>query len=98
MKQLAYITQGTSRYDDRLRALLEGTGIDPNEFEGLEWFGLTPFFVIAGATVRPDAHTHGDHVHTAGVLVEVPEELEEAFYATLPQILEDAYRDDAEMP
>ena len=91
MKQLAYITQGQSDYDDRLRALLEASGIDPHEFAGLDWFGLTPFFVIAGATVRADAHTHGTDVHTSGVYVEVPEELEEAFLATLPALLESAY-------
>jgi hypothetical protein len=94
MKQLAYITQGNSRYDDRLWAILSASGIDPHEFEGLDYFGLTPFFVIAGATVRADAHTHGSDVHTSGVFVEVPEELEEAFLATLPELLEDAYADE----
>ncbi len=94
MKQLAYITQGNSRYDDRLWEILSSSGIDPHEFEGLDYFGLTPFFVIAGATVRADAHTHGTDVHTSGVFVEVPEELEEAFLATLPELLEDAYAEE----
>jgi hypothetical protein len=91
MKRLAYITQGNSDYEERLWELLSASGIDPHEFEGLDYFGLTPFFVIAGATVRADAHTHGTDVHTQGVIVEIPEELEEGFYATLPQLLEDAY-------
>jgi hypothetical protein len=94
MKQLAYITQGHSEYDERLRGLLEESGIDPHEFVGLDWFSLTPFYVIAGATVRAEAHTHGDHAHVTGVFVEVPEELEDAFFATLPQILADAYGED----
>ena len=94
MKQLAYITQGNSRYDDRLWEILSSSGIDPHEFEGLDYFGLTPFFVIAGATVRADAHTHGSDVHTSGVFVEVPEELEEAFLTTLPELLEEAYADE----
>ena len=94
MKQLAYITQGNSRYDDRLWEILASSGIDPHEFEGLDYFGLTPFFVIAGATVRADAHTHGTDVHTSGVFVEIPEELEEAFLATLPELLEDAYSEE----
>jgi hypothetical protein len=94
MKQLAYITQGNSQYDDRLWQILTSSGIDPHEFEGLDYFGLTPFFVIAGATVRADAHTHGSDVHTSGVFVEVPEELEEAFLATLPELLEDAYAEE----
>jgi hypothetical protein len=96
MSQLAFITQGNSEYADRLWQLLQGTGIDPHEFEGLDYFGLAPFFVLAGASVRPQAHTHGDYVHTEGVFVEVDEELEEAFYATLPEILGMAYGDEPE--
>lgn len=91
MKRLAYITQGSSEFEPRLRELLDGTGIDPEEFIGLEYFSLTPFFVISGANVVADAHTHGTDVHVAGVVVEISEELEEGFYATLPQILDDAY-------
>jgi hypothetical protein len=94
MKHLATISQGQSEYDDRLRALLDGTGIDPHEFVGLDYFGLVPFFVIAGATVRPDAHSHGDDVHVVAIHVEVPEELEEAFFQTLPELLEDAYAEE----
>lgn len=94
MKTLAFITQGQSDYEERFRALLDATGIDPHEFEGLDYFGLLPFFVIAGASVRADAHTHGEHVHTSGIYVEVPEDLEEAFYATLPLLLEDAYEEE----
>ena len=91
MKQLAYITQGHSDYDDRLRAVLDASGIDPEEFLGLEYFSLTPFFVLAGATVGAEAHAHGTEVHVSGVRVSIPEELEEAFLATLPELLEDAY-------
>ena len=93
MKRLATITQGSSDYDPRLWTLLESTGIDPHEFVGLDYFGLVPFFVIAGATVRPDAHTHGDDVHVVAIHVEIDEELEEAFYASLPDLLDDAYGD-----
>ena len=93
MKQIGFITQGHSEYDERLRALLDASGIDPEEFLGLEYFSLTPFFVLAGATVGPDAHTHGTDVHVSAVRISVPEELEEAFLATLPELLEDAYTD-----
>jgi hypothetical protein len=96
MKQLAAITQGHSDYDDRLRELLDGSGIDPHEFLGLDYFSLTPFFVLSGATVAPDAHAHGADLHITGVTVSVPEELEEAFFATLPMILADAYREESE--
>ena len=79
MKQVAYITQGHSEYEPRLRSLLDASGIDPEEFVGLDYFSLSPFFVLAGATVAPDAHAHGADIHVTGVRVSVPEELEDAF-------------------
>ena len=95
MKRLAFIAQGSSDYDDRLRSLLDETGIDPHEFIGLDYFGLVPFFVMAGATVRPQAHAHGDDIHVEGVIVELADELpEEGFYAQLRDLLYDAYGDD----
>jgi hypothetical protein len=94
MKQLAFITQGHSEYDPQLRELLDATGIDPEEFVGLDYFSLTPFFVLAGATVTPEAHTHGSDVHVTGVRVTIDEELEAGFLATLPEFLADAYREE----
>ena len=94
MKQIAYITQGHSEYEGRLRELLEASGIDPEEFLGLEYFSLTPFFVLAGATVAAEAHAHDTEVHVSGVRVTIPEELEEAFLATLPELLDDAYAEE----
>ena len=94
MKQLAYIAQGNSDYDERLRELLDGSGIDPNEFIGLDWFSLVPFYVLAGATVTPDGHAHGSTMHVTGVRVTVPEEFEDGFLETLSEILSDAYADE----
>ena len=94
MKQIGYITQGRSDYDERLRAVLDASGIDPEEFLGLEYFSLTPFFVLAGATVGAEAHAHGTEMHVSGVRVTIAEELEEAFLATLPELLADAYTDE----
>jgi hypothetical protein len=96
MKQLAYITQGHSEFDPRLRESLDASGIDPHEFVGLDYFSLVPFFVLAGATVSPDAHAHDDEVHVTGVRVTIPEDVEEAFLATLPEILADAYAEEEE--
>jgi hypothetical protein len=96
MKTLAVITFGQSRFDDRLRALLDETGIDPEEFEDLEYFGLLPFFVLAGASVRTDAHAHDDHMHFQGVTIELPEELEASFFSLLPEMLEQAYGEEDE--
>jgi hypothetical protein len=91
MKQVAYITQGHSEYDPKLREMLDATGIDPEEFVGLDYYSLLPFFVLAGATAEPDAHTHGSDVHVTGVRISVPEELEEGFFNALPEFLADAY-------
>ena len=97
MKQLASIAQGNSDYEPRLRTLLDATGIDPEEFIGLDYFGLLPFFVISGASVRTEAHTHdGTDVHVSRIVVEIPEELEEGFYPTLETILDDAFEEPGE--
>jgi hypothetical protein len=87
MTQLARISVGDSQYDDRLWQLLLETGIEPEEFEDLEYFSLIPFFCIAGASVETHVRAHGDHFHFEGVTLTVPEELEEMFFAVLPQML-----------
>jgi hypothetical protein len=91
MTELAYIVPEQADYDPRLRTLLDGTGIDPHEFIGLDYFSLVPFFVLAGATVAPDAHAHGDSMHVTAVRVSVADGQEDAFLATLEEILADAY-------
>jgi hypothetical protein len=96
MKQLATITQGQSDYDPKLRAILDESGIDPHEFVGLDYLSLTPFFVLAGATVAPEVHAHGDHLHVTAINVTIEEDYEEAFLEVLPQMLEDAYVDEDE--
>ena len=84
MATLAEISFGRSRFDDRLQRLLDESGIDPDEFEDLAYFGLVPFFILAGASVATHAEGHGDHLHFRSVEVTVPDELEEAFFAVLP--------------
>lgn len=93
MKQLAHIGIGESTYEDQLWTLLEETGLPADDFEGLDFFSLVPFFVIAGASVRSLIRAHGDHNHFEGAVVEVPEELEESFYEVLPQLLEQLTED-----
>jgi hypothetical protein len=93
MLPLATIRFDDSEYDERLRSVLEASGVDPQEFEGLEWFGLLPFFVLAGASVRSEVHGHGDHVHFESATVELPDELADAFFGSLPVMLEQAYGD-----
>lgn len=88
MKQLARIAIDDSQYEPRLLELLDGTGLDRDDFEGLDYYSLLPFFVLAGASVRSHVHLHGDHSHFEAVTLEIEEELEEAFYGVLPQLLE----------
>ena len=95
MKQIGFITQGHAEYDERLRALLDASGIDPEEFLGLEYFSLTPFFVLAGSDgQRRRAHARRPRSTSAPCASPIAEELEEAFLATLPELLEDAYTDE----
>lgn len=87
MKQLAFITIGQSAYDDRLWKLLQETGLEPEEFEGMDYFGLLPFFVLAGARVNTQVNAHGDHFHFSGVKLEIADDMEEFFYDALPHLL-----------
>ena len=87
MRQLAFITVGRSEYDDRLRKLLDDSGIDPQEYQSLDYFSLVPLFLIAGASVRTVAQAHGDHMHLEGWYVEIDDDLEPIFFEELPGLL-----------
>lgn len=87
MKQLARIAIDDSQYEPRLLEILEETGLDRDDFEGLDYYSLLPFFVLAGASVRSHVHLHGDHSHFESVTLEIDEPLEEAFYGVLPDLL-----------
>ncbi len=87
MTQLASITIGDSKYDDRLWKVLQDSGLEPQEFEDLDYFSYVPFFVIAGATVSPQIRVHGDHTHFEGAVVDVPEDQVDMFLGVLPQLL-----------
>lgn len=88
MTQLMTITSDGAEYSDRLRELLEDFGVDPTADEGIDELGLLPAFVLGGASVRTQAHAHGEHMHVTEIHVEIADELEDAFYATLNAILE----------
>lgn len=94
MTQLAHIAIGESKYDDRLWKLLEETGLEADDFEGLDYFSLLPFFVLAGASVRSNVHLHDDHSHFESVTVEIEPELEESFFGVLPDLLDQLVDDD----
>ena len=88
MTSLGTIGVGASQLDPRLVSLLEASGLEREEFEELDWFGLLPFFVLAGASVDTRVQTHGDHFHFEGVELTVPDELVDGFFDVLPQMLD----------
>lgn len=94
MKQLAAITIGQSEYDPRFRQLLEDSGLPKDDFEELDWFSLLPFFVLAGASIATDVESHGDHFHFGQVRVVLDDDMEEPFYAALPQLLAQLSQDE----
>ena len=87
VKQLARIAIDDSQYDPRLWQLLEESGLERDDFEGLDYYSLLPFFALAGASVRSHVHLHGDHSHFEAVTLEIPEELEDSFFGVLPDLL-----------
>ncbi len=87
MAQLADLSIGASKFDDRFLQILEDSRLEKDEFEGLDYFTWLPFFVIAGATVTPKIQLHGDHTHFEGASIDVPDELVEIFYDVLPDLL-----------
>ncbi|WP_210491717.1 hypothetical protein [Patulibacter sp. SYSU D01012] len=87
MTQVASITLDEAQFEDRFLQILEASGLEPEEFEGLPYFSYAPFFVIAGATVSPRIREHGDHTHFEGVSVDVPDDQVEIFYDVLPELL-----------
>lgn len=94
MKQIASLTIGSAEFDDRFLKILEASGLEPEEFEGLQYFSYVPFYVIAGATVTPQIRVHGDHSHFEGVTISVPEDQVDVFYDMLPHLLEQIQGDD----
>jgi hypothetical protein len=87
MPNVLRISADGAQYSDRLRELFTGFGVDLAEEGAVDEVSLLPAFVLGGASVTTDAHAHGDHVHVVGISVDVPAEIEDAFYATLPDIL-----------
>ena len=87
MTQVASITLDEAQFEDRFLQILEASGLEPEEFEGLPYFSYTPFFVIAGATVSPRIRVHGDHTHFEGVSIDVPDGEVDIFYDVLPELL-----------
>ena len=97
MKQLAFIPFGQAEYDPRLKGILDESGIDPEEFESLEYFSMLPFMVLAGASVDTQVESHGDHFHFQGVAVQIADDMEEPFFDAFPQLLAQLEEQDDEL-
>jgi hypothetical protein len=91
MTRIADLSIGSSEFDPPFLKILEESGLEREEFEGLDYFTWTPFFVIAGATVAPKIHVHGDHTHFEGATIDVPDSELEFFYEALPHLLAQVY-------
>ncbi|MDQ8046043.1 MAG: hypothetical protein REI11_15660 [Patulibacter sp.] len=88
MTRIADLSIGSSDFDAPFLKILQDSGLEKDEFEGLEYFTWVPFFVIAGATVAPKIRVHGDHTHFEGATIDVPDEEVELFYNALPHLLQ----------
>lgn len=91
MATIANLSIGSSEFDPRFRAILEATELEPEEFEGLEYFSYLPFFVILGATITPKIRVHGDHTHFEGATITVPDDELQFFLDALPNLLAQVY-------
>lgn len=88
MTRIADISIGETKYDAPFKEILDASGVEKDEFEGLEYFTWLPFFVIAGASVTPKIRVHGDHTHFEGATIEVPDAEIDLFYQALPHLLQ----------
>jgi hypothetical protein len=94
MTLILKITDEGSQYSDQLHDLLGEFGLDPAVDDELDDLSLLPAYVLAGASIRTEAHSHGTHMHVIAINVEIAEELEAAFYDALGQVLEAGDEDD----
>jgi len=94
MTLIMKITDEGAEYADQLHDLLAEFGVDPAIEDEIDEISLLPAYVLAGASIRTDAHAHGGHMHVVAITVEIPDELEEAFYETLGHVLEASDEDD----
>lgn len=97
MAILANLSIGESEFDPRFLEILDASGLEREEFEGLDYFSWLPFYVILGATIKPKIRVHGDHTHFEGATIEVPDAEVALFLDALPELLSQVqYEDDEE--
>jgi len=94
MTLILKITDEGTQYADQLHDLLAEFGVNPAIEDEIDEISLLPAYVLAGASIRTEAHSHGSHMHVVAITVEIADELEEAFYETLGHVLEASDEDD----
>ncbi len=75
---------------------MRSSGSTPAIEDEIDEISLLPAYVLAGASIRTEAHAHGSHMHVVAISVEIAGELEAAFYETLGHVLEASDEDDDE--
>lgn len=96
MTRIADLSIGQSDFDPPFLKILDESGLEKDEFEGLDYFTWLPFFVVAGGTVAPKIRVHGDHTHFEGATIDVPDDQVEFFYDALPHLLAQVVMDEEE--
>jgi len=96
MTLIMKITDDGTQYADQLHDLLAEFGVNPGIEDEIDEISLLPAYVLAGASIRTEAHAHGSHMHVVAISVEIADELEAAFYETLGHVLEASDEDDDE--
>ena len=94
MTSIMQVTDEGTKYAERLHELLAEFGVNPEIEDEIDEISLLPAYVLAGASIRTEAHAHGDHMHVVAISVEIADELEQAFYETLAQVLEASDEDE----
>jgi len=96
MTLIMKISDEGTEYADQLHDLLAEFGVNPAIEDEIDEISLLPAYVLAGASIRTEAHAHGSHMHVVAISVEIADELEAAFYETLGHVLEASDEDDDE--
>jgi hypothetical protein len=94
MTLIMKITDEGTQYADQLHDLLAEFGVNPEIEDEIDEISLLPAYVLAGASIRTEAHAHSSHMHVVAISVEIADELEDAFYETLSHVLEASDEDE----
>jgi len=81
-KELAYVLETFSNYDDRLWKLLKGYDFEYPHIDNFDYAALFPYFVLSGATIEP-SYVGSEEQNTLVIKIKIDESKEEEFYRKL---------------